>query len=62
MSWALFLDHDGRAKVDFYAFVLGRPLISEHLDKRDAETALLVYRERARREASEALGQKELFR
>lgn len=61
MPWALYLDTDGKAKVDFYAFVLGRPLIAEHADKRDADAALLVYRARQEREALEAAGQQDLF-
>lgn len=61
MSWALFIDSDGKPKVDFFAFARGRGIISEHEKRPDAEAALRLYKETAAEEARRALGQKELF-
>ena len=59
VTWALYIDTDGKEKVDLYAFArLGR-VISEHRFKIDADDALKVYREVKEREALRAAGQKE---
>lgn len=64
MTWAVFIDTDGKPKVDHYAFArLGR-LISEHANRKGddgADAALAAYLKRQEREAAEAAGQKELF-
>lgn len=59
MTWALFIDTDGKPKVDFFAFARGRGIISEHEKRPDAEAALRLYRATAEEEAKRALGQKE---
>lgn len=63
MSWALFIDTDGKAKVDFYCFARKGRIISEHAE-RDGEdganAALAAYRLREQREALRVAGQQEL--
>lgn len=61
MSWAFFLDSEGKPKVDLYCYARGKNVISEHVQKIDAVDALKAYETKALREAAEAAGQKELF-
>ena len=60
MTWAAFVDTDGKPKVDFYAFCRGKGLISEHEKRADAEKALKEYLEKAKAEAARGDGQREL--
>lgn len=61
MSWALFLNADGKPEVDFYAFARGKGIISEHATRPEANEAKAIYLARQEREALAAAGQKELF-
>lgn len=59
MTWALFIDLDGKPKVDIFAFARLGKVISEHKHKREADEALSVYRQVAEQEALRDAGQKE---
>jgi hypothetical protein len=61
VSWALYIDTDGKEKVDILPFARFGRVISEHKFKIDADEALKAYREVKEREALRAAGQKELF-
>ena len=47
--------------MEFYCFCRGRGIISEHADRKDANTAKAAYLAQRAEEEKRALGQKELF-
>lgn len=60
VTWAVFTDTDGKPKVELSAFCRGKGIISEWVDKKDAERALAEYKDKAKEEAGRHKTQCEL--
>lgn len=58
MTWALYLDSEGKPTIDFYAFCRGKGIISEHVHRADAEKAKQEYIRIAKEEEKRADTQK----
>jgi len=60
VSFALYINDKGEPEVEFYCFCRGKGIISEHADRKDANTAKAAYLAQRAEEEKRALGQKEL--
>ena len=61
MTWAVFIDSDGKPRVELYAFCRGKPVMGEYPTKPEADKALRAYTETREDEVREDASQRRLW-
>ncbi len=61
MTWAVFLDSDGKPRVELYAFCRGKPVLWEYQTKPEADRALKAYLDTREDEIREDSSQRRLW-